>query len=99
MIKFPKLFLSMMTAATLFASQAYAQAVPSSAEAPRAGGQIAPMPTQTLPEVGAKIQTGGAVTAPAGAEKVKLTLKSVAETSGLYAAYPEIRRRRRPDRL
>lgn len=77
MIKFPKLFLSMMTAATLFGSQAYAQAVPSSAEAPRAGGQIAPMPTQTLPEVGTKIQTGGAVTAPAGAEKVKLVLKSV----------------------
>ncbi len=77
MIKFPKLLFTMMTAATLFASQAYAQAVPSSAEAPRASGQIAPMQTQTLPDVGTKIQTGGAVTAPAGAEKVKLTLKSV----------------------
>ncbi len=78
MIKFPKLLFSMMTAATLFASQAYAQAVPSSAEGSRAGGQIAPMQTQTLPEVGTKIQTGGAITAPAGAEKVKLVLKSVA---------------------
>lgn len=78
MIKFPKLLFTMMTAATLVASQAYAQPVPSSAEASRAGGQIAPMQTQMLPEVGTKIQTGGAVTAPAGADKVKLVLKSLA---------------------
>lgn len=58
------------------AAPAFAQ-VPSSAEGSRTGGQIAPMPTTNLPSVGGKVEAGGVMTAPKGAEKVKLVLKSV----------------------
>ncbi len=58
-------------------SQAFAQAVPSSAEASRVGGQIAPMSTTSSAAIGGKVSAGGALVAPKGAEKVKFTLKTV----------------------
>ena len=65
-----------MAAAVSFATPAQAQ-VPSSAEPSRVGGQIAPMPTTQLPEIGGKIETGGTITAPPGAENVQLVLNGV----------------------
>lgn len=62
--------------AAFAAAPSFAQ-VPSSAEPSRVGGQIAPAPFAAIPEVGGKVTSGGGVAAPAGAEKVKFTLKSV----------------------
>jgi hemolysin activation/secretion protein len=74
-----KLLISACAFAWLAASApAFAQAVPGTAEAPRVGGQIAPLKTQQdiVQGVG-KVSSGGATTAPKGAEKVKLVLKQV----------------------
>ncbi len=67
------------TAAFLTASSftAFAQTVPSTAEPSRVPGQIAPLQAPTRVEGAESVATGGAVTAPQGAEKIKLTLKSV----------------------
>lgn len=66
----------------LLAVPAAAQTVPSSAEGSRAGGQIAPMPTAALPEVGAKLEAGGTISAPEGADGIALVLKAI-EIEGL----------------
>lgn len=58
-------------------ASAYAQAVPSSAEPSRVGGQITPMESPTLSKQAPSVSAGGAYSAPAGAENVKLILKSV----------------------
>lgn len=57
---------------------AFAQAVPGTADATRVGGQIAPLRTQQdmIGGVG-PVSSGGATTAPKGAEKIKLTLRAV----------------------
>lgn len=57
---------------------AMAQAVPSSAEPSRVGGQIAPLPTTVAPKGTTGAVSGSRLAAPAGAEKIKFTLKSVA---------------------
>ena len=67
-----------LAALILSSSAAYAQAVPSSAEPSRVGGQIAPMPSTVVTTPGAKLSSQGRVSAPAGSDKVKFTLKSVA---------------------
>lgn len=69
---------TMTAIAVLFsASVSFAQAVPSSAEPSRVGGQIAPMQAPTLSTAAPAVASGGTISAPNGAEKVKLTLQSV----------------------
>ena len=85
---FSRILLPSATALLLaISSQAYAQAVPSSAEASRVGGQIAPMSTTSSAAIGGKVSAGGALVAPKGAEKVKFTLKAV-KVEGQTAALP-----------
>lgn len=74
-----KLLISLCTFAWLaFHSQAFAQAVPGSAEAPRVGGQIAPIQTQQdLVQGAAAVSSGGTSVAPEGAEQIKLVLKEL----------------------
>ncbi|HCS22319.1 MAG TPA: ShlB/FhaC/HecB family hemolysin secretion/activation protein [Alphaproteobacteria bacterium] len=76
---------------------ALAQAVPSSAEPSRAGGQIAPQQAPGLTEFKGSITAqGSAAQAPAGADKVTLTLKeiviegaSVYDDAALSAVYQD----------
>lgn len=69
-------------------ASSYAQAqVPSTAEPSRATGQIAPQPVPGAPDIQGRITAQEApVAAPAGAEKVKLTLKAVVvEGNSVYS--------------
>ncbi|HRI76876.1 MAG TPA: POTRA domain-containing protein, partial [Alphaproteobacteria bacterium] len=76
---------------------ALAQSVPSSAEPSRAGGQIAPQQAPGLTEFKGSITAqGSAAQAPAGADKVTLTLKeiviegaSVYDDAALSAVYQD----------
>lgn len=71
------LFFSTALFLTLFAGEVFAQ-VPSSAEPSRASKQIAPIEPTLAPTSGPAVVTAAPpVQAPAGAEKVKFTLKSV----------------------
>jgi hemolysin activation/secretion protein len=75
------LLASTLTAVALLAtsSLAMAQAVPSSAESSRVGGQLAPAQAPLLSKgAPAAAPVSGSIAAPSGADKVKLTLKSVA---------------------
>lgn len=80
-----------------FPQFALAQAVPSSVEPSRAGGQIAPQQAPGLTEFKGSITAqGSAAQAPAGAEKVTLTLKeiviegaSVYDDAALSAVYQD----------
>lgn len=76
---FSKLIISTATIALLLgANIAHAQNLPSSAEASRAGGQIALLQMGPQAQVTGQVSAAsGSIAAPKGAEKIKFTLKSV----------------------
>lgn len=83
------LFSVALTALTVMISPRFAaaQSVPSSVEPSRVGGQIAPQQSPGLSDFKGKISAqGAAAQAPAGAEKVTLTLKAVeVEGNSVYS--------------
>ncbi|MEZ0224040.1 MAG: ShlB/FhaC/HecB family hemolysin secretion/activation protein [Alphaproteobacteria bacterium] len=76
-MKFFSSFFLMALLACGISGSALAQAVPSSAEPSRVGGQIAPMAVAPSISGGAAVSSPGAVSAPDGADKIRLKLQQL----------------------